>query len=914
MKKRETLLWRIFLIIFLVILYLPLTRDNFTKREKYEHFLSLQYKKILDANSNLTLDIKPDRPELAALQDYIMTLDPKTGVIPKYRLKDAFSKMVALKEKNNYAEDEIVLNWEELPADMGGRTRALAVDPSDPLGKRVLAGSVTGGLWINEDITSALSSWEPVNDFLDNLSISCIIFDPLDPNIVYAGTGEAQTAVTIYRESSGVGSGILKSTDGGLTWGWTNGNFAYITDILIRKEGGKSILYSAAVSGKYKEVNHVSRPSDGLYRSADGGNSWQQVLPLIPGGKDPYAPSDLEMSADGRIFVGTQRNLEGKGAAVILWSDDGVNWNINTEVAEEIDTLSDPTANIPGRVILASSLSDTNITYAAIASGGYSGEGFIRDRAYAIIKSDDKGESWEKVNMPNSDGSWAYLAWHAFIIKVDPNNPDVVYAGGLDLHKSLDGGNSWNKISDWRGPTLGAGGTSYVHADQHQIVFLNNSSDSAAFCTDGGIFFTSDGSAEFPGFGERNMNYNTIQYYSCAIHPEAGKNFYIAGTQDNGTMRYLEDPVSVNDLVSGGDGAFCFFDKNDPSYFITSVYYNRYYVHNISGNDVSDIVLYIDEYSGIFINPADYDYKRNVLYANAVTFDLQLKDNLLVVSDVTSSPNGSFIPLNTGSTLPFSHIRYSPTTSEVVSTVFAGTQSGRLFKIKNANIAPNVEEIGSASFPEANISCISIGSTENDILVSFSNFGVESVWESHDGGVTWRNIEGDLPDMPVRWILHHPQNSGKAIIATELGVWKTEDFSGSEVHWEPENQGLANVRVDMLKYRDSDQTYAAATHGRGLYVTRNSQTGIFENNSGNLSELKIYPNPNSGKFQVIVPYMSDYEVDISTLAGKLVYTKEFFQESRDMEFDIDISGNSSGIYILTVRSDNEVFSGKIIIQ
>ncbi len=914
MKKRETLLLRIFLIIFLVILYLPLTRDNFTKREKYEHFLSLQYKKILDANSNLTFDIKPDRPELAALQDYIMTLDPKTGVIPKYRLKEAFSKMVALKKKVNYAEDEIVLNWEELPADMGGRTRALAVDPSDPLGKRVLAGSVTGGLWINEDITSALSSWEPVNDFLDNLSISCIIFDPLDPNIVYAGTGEAQTAVTIYRESSGVGSGILKSTDGGLTWSWTNGNFAYVTDILIRIEEDKSVLYTAAVSGKYKEMNHVSRPSDGLYRSDDGGNNWQQVLPLIPGGKDPYAPSDLEISADGRLFVGTQRNLDNKGAAVILWSDDGINWNVNTKISEEIDTVTDPMINIPGRVILASSLSDTNIIYAAIASGGYSGEGFIRDRAYAIIRSDDKGESWEKVNMPNSDGSWAYLAWHAFIIKVDPNNSDVVYAGGLDLHKSLDGGNSWNKISDWRGPTLGAGGTSYVHADQHQIVFLNNSSDSAAFCTDGGLFYTNDGSAEFPSFAERNKNYNTIQYYSCAIHPEAGKNFYIAGTQDNGTMRYLEDPVSVNDLVSGGDGAFCFFDKNDPSYFITSVYYNRYYVHNISENDVSDIVLYIDEYSGIFINPADYDYKRNVLYANAVTFDLQLKDNLLVVSDVTSSPNGSFVSLNTGSPVPFSHIRYSPTTSEVVSTVFAGTQSGRLFKIMNANIAPNVEEIGSASFPEANISCISIGNTENDILVSFSNYGVESIWESHDGGANWRNIEGDLPDMPVRWILHHPDNQAKAIIATELGVWKTEDFSGSEIQWEPANQGLANVRVDMLKYRESDQTYAAATHGRGLYVTRNSQTGIFDSNSGNLSELKIYPNPNSGKFQIVVSYMSDYEVGVSTLEGKLVYKKEFFQESPNMELDIDISGNLPGIYILIVRSDNEVFSEKIIIQ
>ena len=909
------ILLKTFLVILLVVLIFPLSKDSLTEREKYERFLSVQYRKMYAVSGSLlTSEVKYDRPELAALQDYIMTLDPETGVIPKHRLKSAFSKMMDLKREKSYNADDFILDWEELPADMGGRTRAFAVDPSDPARKRVLAGSVTGGIWLNEDISSALSTWQPVNDFLDNLSISCIVFDPVNPDIVYAGTGEAQTAVIIYRESSGVGNGILKSVDGGLTWDWTNGNFAYVTDILVRVEEGKSILYTAAVSGTYKEKDHLSRPSDGLYRSGDGGGSWQQVLPLIPGEKDPYAPSDLEMGVDGRIFAGTQRDLDGNGASVILWSDDGLNWTVYNEIQEEIDTVSDPKINIPGRVILSASPSDTNRIYAVIASGGYSGDGFIRDRAYTIIKSEDKGVSWEKVNMPSLDGNWAYLAWHALILKVDPNNPDVIYAGGLDIHKSLDGGDTWYKISDWRGAMDGYDEFPYIHADQHQIIFLNNSSEEIVFCTDGGLFYTSDGSADFPRFGERNMGYNTIQYYTCAAHPEAGRDFYIAGTQDNGTMRYLESPITVNDAVSGGDGAFCFFDKNDPDYFITSVYYNRYYVHKITGDDNSSIVLYIDNYSGIFINPADYDFKLNTLYANAVTFDLQHKDQLLRVINVTTAPNGSFVSLNTGTTVPFSHIRYSQHSPEGKSTVYAGTQSGRLFKISNANVAPIVQEIGSGSFPGANISCISLGNTENDILVSFSNYGVVSVWETHDGGINWKDIEGDLPDMPVRWILHHPQNSEKAIIATELGVWKTENMFESVVHWVPANQGLANVRVDMLKYRDSDQTYVAATHGRGLFVTRNSETGAKDVDSGIVFDLEIYPNPNPGKFRVMVPFGNDYEVSVSSLEGKLIYKKEFYQEQPNKTFEIDISDQSFGTYIVTVRTENGIHSKRVIVH
>lgn len=124
--------------------------------------------------------------------------------------------------------------------------------------------------------------------------------------IMYVGTGEAQTAVTIYRESSSIGFGIFKSVDGGQSWNLipSTEDFAYITDIAIRNENGISVIYAGVVSGFYKGAQHQSTPSDGLYRSDDGGQSWQQVLPDIINKDLPYAPADIAIASDGRILWG----------------------------------------------------------------------------------------------------------------------------------------------------------------------------------------------------------------------------------------------------------------------------------------------------------------------------------------------------------------------------------------------------------------------------------------------------------------------------------------------------------------------------------------------------------------------------------------------------------------------------------
>ena len=116
------------------------------------------------------------------------------------------------------------------------------------------------------------------------------------------------------------------------------------------------------------------------------------------------------------------------------------------------------------------------------------------------------------------------------------------------------------------------------------------------------------------------------------------------------------------------------------------------------------------------------------------------------------------------------------------------------------------------------VSSVELGSSDDQILVTLSNFGIISVWETRNGGATWENKEGNLPDIPIRWGLYNPNNTNEVLLATDLGVWSTDNINVSSPDWGVTNTGLANVRVDMLQYRPSDGQVVAATHGRGLYV------------------------------------------------------------------------------------------------
>ncbi|GAB4298789.1 MAG: hypothetical protein Kow0068_22570 [Marinilabiliales bacterium] len=900
----------IIVILTTVILYgeLVLKNQNNNKRKKYEDFLIREYQKISLYDDDTINAPKADRPDLAAIQNYYMTIDPYLKRVPVERLNKAYNDLLEIKQKMN---KEKTLNWQEINSNMGGRTRALMWDPNDVNGKKVWTGSVTGGLWYINDIASSSSSWIPVSDSWNNLSISCITYDPLNTNIFYAGTGESQTAITIYRESSGRGGGIWKSSDGGVTWNVLPStlNFAYVNDIVIRNENGNSVIYAAVVSGTYKGSVHQSLPTDGLYRSVDGGNSWTQVLPNIPNESEPYAPSDLAITADGRLFAGTTANLNGKGGGTILYSDSGVlgSWTIYEDYKTIIEGASD--YNLPGRVILATAPSNANVVYAIIAAGSntITDEGFSTYIGKYIIKTQDKGQTWTTVNTPPDDygKNWAYLAWHALTIAVDPNQENNVFIGGLDLHKSTDGGNSWTKLSDWTLMYYG-GGDEYVHADQHCIKFKPGSSSEAVFGCDGGVFYTSSANQSQPVFIEKNNSYNTLQFYTCDISPTAGSNAYLGGLQDNGTLLYQGNPLSPADMISGGDGAFCFFDEDQNDLFLTSYYDNQYYA--IYGGGQYEI---IDQfYCGLFINPSDYDSQNNYLYCNAMDVEGNYQDQLVRITGIPNTINGSFIQLNTGSTVPYSHLKLSPNNNNVL---FIGTQSGRLFKVTNANTTPVVSEIGSISFPPGNISCIAIGGSDDTLLVTFSNYGIPSVWYSDNGGNSWTDKSGNLPDMPVRWAIFHPYNSEQAMLATEIGILSTNELRQSTTHWYPANTNLPNVRIDMLQIRKSDNKVLAATHGRGLFTT----TFLYDPYTGkdNIGTEKpgiaVYPNPTSGNVIISDNKNMINKVIVNDIQGKTIFFKDNIGQS---QLTVNLSNNSKGIYFFTIFSGNNKILEKVVLQ
>jgi hypothetical protein len=395
-----------------------------------------------------------------------------------------------------------------------------------------------------------------------------------------------------------------------------------------------------------------------------------------------------------------------------------------------------------------------------------------------------------------------------------------------------------------------AGGDEYVHADQHNIVFRPENPEQAIFGSDGGVFLSTNAQLSIPTFVERNQDYNTLQFYSADINPSTTSYQFIGGLQDNGSLKYTGDALDINDMYSGGDGAFSFWDQNEPNLFITSIYYNKYYIwRNNSNTD------YFDGGNGTFVSPADYDYKTNTLYSNAVNFSGNYAGQIYVISDIGSSPNENIIDLETFSMVPFSHIKYSQHSPSGTSTLFAGTQSGKLYKVENAQNAPVVTDIGSADFPTANLSSVSIGGSEDTLLVTFSNYGVSSIWQTYDGGENWQEKEGNLPDMPIRWAMYHPQNSGQVLLATETGIWTTKMMHTDNPDWFPANEGMGNVRVDMLRLRESDNMIIAASHGRGVFNgiwNLEVYTGNNEIASDNI-KLTITPNPAVDFIQFGIP-------------------------------------------------------------
>ena len=758
------------------------------ERVKYEKFINEhEFSQIRYTQEEIQKMPKKDRPDLAWEQDYLATMNPTLRRPEREKLAPILTMTKNMQQAlQTTAPGNAGSPWVERgPDNVGGRTRALAFDPTTA--NKVWAGSVTGGLWYNNNITSNASQWQRVNDFWDNIAVTAIAFDPTNANTIYIGTGEGWGA------AASRGAGIWKSTNGGTSFTQlpSTTDFYYINDLVVRNEGGTGVVYAAVASKFYEGQWHGS--SEGLQRSANGGTSWTQELPNVSG--NPEAPTDIDISANNTIFVGVDANSFGAGGGKIYSSTNGTTFTLRHNHGSS------------GRVNLACAPSDANYIYAAFEVGS---------AMSAFKQSTNGGGAWTTRSEPNdvdngipaSDFTRGQ-AWYDLTLNVDPNNRDVVIIGGIDIFKTANGGAAWTQISKWsNNNNLAALAVSGVHADQHAILYKDGSSSEILFGNDGGVYYSSNGNNTTPTINTRINGYNVTQYYACAIHPTAGTNNFLAGAQDNGTQRYTSAGINSTTEATGGDGAYCHIDQTNGAYQTTSYVRNVFYHSSNSGASFSQING--DQGTGSFINPSDLDNNQNILYTYRSQTSLYRVTNFQ-----SGSPNvGTFNMSNIGSAA--STLSVSPYTT-ATTTLFIGTTGGRVFRLTNAQGAETTTEITGGSFPTGSVSCIAFGASENEILVTFSNYGVNSVWYTSNGGGSWTSKEGNLPDMPVRWALFNPNDYNEVILATEVGVWTTTGLNAGSPSWTTSNSGLANVRVDMLQMRTSDNEVIAATHGRGLF-------------------------------------------------------------------------------------------------
>lgn len=752
----------------------------FNKTGGYQHWYKVIIGNTIEEEENEAEENKiplQDRMDLAWEQEIELTKDPKTGVVPKERLLAAlaYTKSLQQQQTSNRVMGAIAgVNWVERgPRNCGGRTRAIMIDPNDVTKKTVWAGSVGGGLWKTTDITATNPNWIPQDDLFANLAVTTICNNPANTQVMYFGTGEGYSNADAIR-----GLGIWKTTNGGTTWAQlvstNNANFYSVNRMVVHSSGD---VYAAT--------------NTGLYRSQNAGVTWTKVLGSGVGAITNNI-SDVETGADNSVWASTRTN----GEIYKSPSGDAATWvKLNTGA----NGFPSGTAS---RIDFALAPSNAQVCYAYVAEGG----------GVNFYKTTDGGASWTLLPKPvDADGGIGNditrtQYWYDMSIAVDPNNPNHFYVGGVDLFKSSNGGTSWQQVTHW----YGGFGFQYAHADQHIVLFEPGNSAVVYFGNDGGVFRSSNATAAIPTVVFKGNNYNVTQFYACAIHPTAYTNYFLAGAQDNGSHQYTSTGINNTTQVTGGDGCFTHIDQNEPQYQFTSYVYNSFY-RSINGGAT---FTNISTAGGSFVNTSDYDDVANIMYAYSAS------GTYVRWTNATTGSTFQTVALSGGTTGTITAITVSPNTA---NRVFMGV-SGKIFRVDNANTvatgSAGIQINAGAGMPTGSISCIAVETgNDNHLIVTYSNYGVNSVWETINGGTNWTSIEGNLPDMPIRWALISPNSNTQAMLATEVGVWTTDLMNGGATVWAPSNNGLANVSTQMLQLRASDKMVIAATHGRGLYST-----------------------------------------------------------------------------------------------
>ena len=661
----------------------------------------------------------------------------------------------------------------------------------------------------------------------------------------------------------------------------------YINDVVVRDNDGESeVIIAAGVSSHRDDGNHLFGADDyGIWKSTDAAESWDKIPFQIDGSVYSYQPMDLEIAPDNKLWVSTTRNHRGSGGGSILVA----NADISAFELKHTITYNDGADRARRTELEVASNGDI---YALAA-----------ENPVTIIKSTNEFASQPvALTLPDDDDTnidandfTRGQSFYDLLIESDPENPQTIYAGGIDLFKSTSGGenasaNPWNQFTHW----YSGFGHVYTHADQHNMVFGNYDSSKKVFGNDGGVYYSkSNGSGE--EISSRNSNFVTTQFYTIGVAPSemfkdldkqiqgndlsdwrrktkrvtGMSDVFLSGAQDNGTQFQSdrENKITTSIDVSGGDGAASMFSQNiEKPYFITNYVYNNYVeAYDFASEDFYQIRSEGGS-NGDFINVQALDSNFGIIYSNYTGSNFQIIsyygwDNF--AEDDKNSDAPSRILSNSQITSNVSALTVSPHTTNS-STLMVGLEDGSVLKVENANSSnPTYTNLTGRDFL-GSVSDIEFGLTENEIFVTFHNYSVVNIFYSKDGGKTWENKEGDednggLPNLPVRSILQNPIVLSEVIVGTDLGVWYTKNFFDSSPTWNSAFNGMSDVRVTDLDMRDDYKVFAS-TYGRGVFSSYFSSDGPLLQLSIPEPSLKINQGE-TGSFSVKLRVFSNYDFE-----------------------------------------------------
>ena len=697
------------------------------------------------------------------------------GGIPRDRWRLAQAQAAALK----LAEGPASASWTPRgPTNIGGRITDIAVHPQND--DIVYAATAEGGVLRSTD---GGQSWTPLFDEQPVLSIGAVAIDPSNPDVIYAGTGEVNPGGGSVAYG---GAGLFRSIDQGDSWEFIglpeSGSIGR-----IRIDPSDSNRIFVAVMGALWETS----PERGVYRTTDGGDTWQQVLFVdsTTGCVDlimrPDDPDVLYAATWQRIRQPEFFDYGGPGCAVYRTVNGGDTWTLVS------GGLPAPGAD-GGRIGLSLSASTPDVMHAVYAdrTGFFDG----------LFRSTDGGFTWSRTNDGALANVFSSFGWWFGNVRTHPDDPETIYVLGLPFFRSTNGGASYQDASG------------SMHVDHHALGFGPGADPVLYEGNDGGMYRSTNGGTIWTKLPDLPVT----QVYRIALDANNADALYL-GAQDNGTNRTLTGLVDDWAGVFGGDGFQALVHPDDSNRIWAQFQFGNLWYSGNGGGSFTSATGGIggqDRHnwnSPLVQDPTDPDTRY---FGTLKVYRSVSNTSWTAISpDLTGGPHSG----NSGNSGQVSGtlttLAVSPLDGNII---WSGSDDG--FVHVSVNGGGSWTDV-SAGLPVRWVTSVATDPfSSSTAYVTISGFrwaeSLPHVLRTTDRGLNWQAIAGNLPDAPANGFVADPAHPGRYFVATDVGVYETVNGG---ISWSALGTGLPNVVVTSLALDQASQVLVAGTYGRSVF-------------------------------------------------------------------------------------------------